>query len=83
MRRDLMTTIAAAGYSLFWTVLLNKQRHDHNYGRPESKYRWLSASASYLMTAEAVECVSANAWRCRPAPGGDPKPVEWIVRRTG
>ncbi len=83
MRRDLADRLAEAGYSMFWTALLNKQRNDHDYGRPGDDYRWLSASASYLMSGGSVECVSAQAWRCRPFPGGDPTPVEWNVRRAG
>ncbi|MGU3587413.1 NACHT domain-containing protein [Rhodococcus sp. C26F] len=83
MRRDLTDLLAGAGYNLFWTVLLNKQRHDHDYGRPGPNYRWLSASASYLMTGETIECVSADAWRCSPYGEGDPEPVEWQIRRTG
>lgn len=84
MRRDLTDRLAKAGYNLFWTVLLNKQRHDHNnYDRPGPNVRWLSASASYLAAGENVECVSANAWRRCPYGEGDPEPVEWNVRRTG
>jgi len=83
MRRDLLDRLAAAGYSLFWTVLLNKQRNDHDYERPGPKYRWLSASASFLMTGETIQCVSSGARRCRPFPGGDPKPVAWRVRQSG
>ncbi|MFC9355843.1 hypothetical protein ACFTZB_04540 [Rhodococcus sp. NPDC057014] len=83
MRRDLTDRLAAAGYNLFWTVLLNKQRNDHDHGHPGPNYRWLSASASYLMTGKTIECVSANAWRRSPYGEGDPEPVEWEIRRTG
>lgn len=83
MRRDLASSLADAGYGLFWTVLANKLRHDHTYGRPGKKYRWLSASASYLSIGESVTLVSSDAWLCRPVPGGDPKPVPWALRTTG
>ena len=83
MRRDLSDRLSSAGYNVFWTVLLNKLRNDHTYRRPGPEYRWLTASASYLQTSQTVELVSANAWRCRTYPGGDPQPVEWTVRRAG
>ncbi|MFV8245981.1 NACHT domain-containing protein [Mycolicibacterium peregrinum] len=83
MRRDLGHRLGEAGYTLFWTVLLNKLRHDHTFSAPGPNYKWMSASASYLMTIETVEQISANAWKCRRYPGGDPKPVEWDVRQTG
>lgn len=83
MRRDLTDRLAAAGYNLFWTVLLNKQRNDHNYGRPGANYRWLSASASYLMTGATIECLSADASRRSPHGEGDPEPVEWKIRQSG
>lgn len=83
MRRDLIDRLEKAGYNLFWTVLLNKLRHDHDHDRPGPNVRWLSASASYLVVGEKVECVSANAWMCRPYGEGEPESVEWNVRRTG
>lgn len=83
MRRDLIDRLEEAGYHLFWTVLLNKQRHDHHDDWPGPNVRWLSASASYLAVGEKVECVSANAWKCRRYGEGEPEPVEWGVRRNG
>ncbi|WP_029458575.1 NACHT domain-containing protein [Dietzia alimentaria] len=86
MRRDLVGRVEDAGYRLFWTVLLNKQLYDHDYGlvsRYGSDIRWLSASASYLVAGEKVECVSANAWACRPIGDRERKPVEWNISRTG
>lgn len=83
VRRDLATRLAEAGYSLFWTVLLNKQRHEHTYGRPGKKYRWISASAAYQLTGDTIDVIAANAWRCKPVPGGDPKPIPWDIRTSG
>jgi hypothetical protein len=68
VRRDLINRLAGASYSLFWTLLLNKERHDHSYDQPGPNYRWLNASASYLMTGDTIERVSADAWECRPYP---------------
>ena len=84
MRRALVDRLNEAGYALFWTVLLNKQRHDHDYdGQPGPNYRWLSASASYTVAGESVECLSAAAWRRGPYGQGDPEPIEWKVRSSG
>lgn len=80
MRRDLSAELEDAGFSLYWTVLLNKQRLDHSYSRPGKGYRWLSASASYILDGDSIDLISASAWRCRPAPGGDPQPVAWNIR---
>ena len=55
MRRDLSDRLSSAGYNVFWTVLLNKLRHDHTHRRPGPEYRWLTASASYLQTSQTVE----------------------------
>lgn len=83
LRRDLAEQLQAQGYTLFWTVLLNKLRHDHDYGRrPRQKYRWLSASASYVLDGDDIELVSTFAVRLRPGQG-KPTPVGWSVRPSG
>lgn len=81
IRRDLDARLAEAGFSLFWTVLLNKQRQDHSYGRPDDSYRWVSASASYVLAGTAVELVASNAWRCRPGEGRF-TPITWDLRTS-
>ncbi|EWS82446.1 hypothetical protein BF93_10880 [Brachybacterium phenoliresistens] len=81
MRRDLSDRLAEAGYSLFWTVLLNKERHDHSYGRPSEDYRWVSASASYVLEGPAVELVASNAWHCRPGEGRT-KTITWGLKTS-
>ncbi len=83
LRRDLAVRLVDVGYNLFWTVLSNKQRNDHTYGRPSKKYRWVSASASYLMTGDTLKLVAGNAWQCKPVAGGAPKPVGWTLRASG
>ncbi|MEU4198013.1 hypothetical protein AB0E69_39385 [Kribbella sp. NPDC026611] len=81
MRRELVGRLAGKGYTLFWTVLLNKQLNDRSYNRQRDKVRWISASASYLLTGDTIELVSAQASRRRP--GGEAEPVEWVVRNSG
>jgi hypothetical protein len=82
VRRDLVGNLASAGFTLFWTVLLNKQRQDHTYGAPDDDYRWLSASAAYLMTAGELRCLSAKASRRGPYGTGEPEVVKWVVRQS-
>lgn len=82
VRRDLTDRLSDAGYSLFWTVLLNKQRNDHNYGRPNGDYRWVSASASYLMARSTVELIASKAWRCQPGEGRS-TPITWNLKTSG
>lgn len=68
MRRDLTKILSDAGYDLFWTVLLNKQRHDAAWDTDDDNYRWVSASASYIAEAEGLRLVSSTA--TRRSPGG-------------
>ena len=82
IRRDLIGELEALGYNLFWTVLLNKQRLDHSFNAPGPDYRWVSASASYLMAGGTIERVSAKAWRRRAIEGGDPQIITWEVRQA-
>lgn len=81
MRRDLSDRLAESGFSLFWTVLLNKQRQDHSHGRPGEGYRWVSASASYVLAGTTVELVASNAWRCRPGEGRS-TPIGWDLKTS-
>jgi len=83
LRRELVQRLKEQGYTLFWTVLLNKLRHDRDFGRPGRKYRWLSASASYVMKGDDVELVSTYAARLRPGGQTKPSPVAWSLRMSG
>jgi hypothetical protein len=84
IRRELAQQLRDQGLTFFWTVLLNKLRHDHDYtGRPGRKYRWLSASASYILDGDNIELVSTYAVRLRPGGDTKPTPVDWSIRATG
>jgi len=76
LRRDLTECLAAAGFCLFWTVLMNKQRQDHDHVRPNDDYRWVSASASYLIDEGRIELVASKAWLCLPGVGRS-TPITW------
>ncbi|KGM09736.1 hypothetical protein N869_06235 [Cellulomonas bogoriensis 69B4 = DSM 16987] len=81
LRRDLTDRLADAGFSLFWTVLLNKQRNDHTYGRGDDDYRWVSASASYVVEGSTVELIASNAWSCKPGEGRS-SPITWKLKTS-
>ncbi|MDP3949177.1 NACHT domain-containing NTPase [Microbacterium sp.] len=81
LRRDLTDRLADVGFSLFWTVLLNKQRHNQSYGRPDDDYRWVSASGSYVVAGSRVELIASNAWRCQPGEGRS-TPITWDLKTS-
>jgi hypothetical protein len=69
MRRDLLRHLADAGLTLFWTVLIESELNSTDYlTRPGSEYRWVSASASYILNGSTIELVDAKASRCIPGP---------------
>jgi hypothetical protein len=68
MRRDLLAKLAAAGFTIFWTALVQKELHRNDFGVPGDDYRWITASASYILSGEQIELVGARAVRCQPGP---------------
>ncbi|GAA1190181.1 hypothetical protein [Prauserella alba] len=79
LRRDLVDRLADRGYSLFWTVLLNKQLEKHD---PDDMYRWVSASASYILNDTTIELVAAVATRRSPASAGESQAIAWNPRES-
>jgi len=79
MRRDLLPRLADAGLTIFWTVLIGNELHrdDHTSG---DDYRWVSASASYIVNGDRVEQIGATAARFRPGPTTE-RELEWTPRR--
>jgi hypothetical protein len=49
--------------------------------RPGSEYRWVSASASYILTNDTINLISAAAARYAPGPKTDRK-LAWTPRKT-
>jgi len=68
MRRDLVSRLADAGLTIFWTVLIGNELHRSDHIPPGDDYRWVSASASYILNADRVELVGATAAQYRPGP---------------
>jgi len=49
--------------------------------QPGDDYRWVSASASYILNADHVEQIGAIAIRCRPGPMTE-RDTEWVTRKS-
>lgn len=79
MRRDLVPRLDAAGLTVFWTLLAGSELHHTDLSHPGDEYRWVSASAAYMLNASTVECISAAATRCRPGPVVEAA-LDWPVR---
>jgi hypothetical protein len=79
MRRDLVSRLADAGLTIFWTVLIGNELHRTDHMPPGDDYRWVSASASYILDGDRVEQVGATAIRCRPGPTTEYE-IEWVTK---
>ena len=80
MRRDMLPRLADAGLTIFWTVLIGNELHRTDDMQPGDDYRWVSASASYILNADHVEQIGAIAIRCRPGPMTE-RDIEWVTRK--
>jgi hypothetical protein len=81
MRRDLADSLAQNGLTLMWTVLLNKERRDHDYSRENSDLAWVSASGTYVLENGRVELVSSSAMHRKA--GDIESAVLWSLRSDG
>jgi len=81
MRRDLLSRLADAGVTLFWTVLVGKELRRRDLTPPRGDYRWVSASASYALKSDRVEQIGASARRLRPGPEME-RHLEWVTRHA-
>lgn len=68
VRRDLRTKLIKAGYTLFWVVSTAVELSPGGWGTPGDDYRWVGASASYLLEDDAIQMVDSRAARYRPGP---------------
>ena len=53
-----------------WTVLVGNELHESGMGSPGEEYRWVSASASYILVDGRVKQIEASAARYKPGQGG-------------
>lgn len=81
MRRDLVLLLADAGLTIFWTVLVGNELHRTDGMPPSDDYRWVSASASYILKAGRVQQVGAIAVRCAPGPTTEHE-FEWVTGKA-
>lgn len=68
LRRRLFPRLSDAGFALFWTVLVGHEHSTGDHGIPGDDYRWISASASYLLTNDIIEKIDSRASRYKPGP---------------
>lgn len=52
VRRDLGSRLRDHEISLFWTVLVGRELHVPDHWDPGDEYRWVNASASYVLRPE-------------------------------
>jgi hypothetical protein len=81
MRRDLVSRLADAGMTIFWTVLIGNELVRRDLMPPGDDYRWVSASGSYVINGDRVEQLGADAIRCRPGPATEYE-VEWVTKKA-
>jgi hypothetical protein len=82
MRRDLATRLCDHGMSVFWTVLVGRELHIPDHRHPGDEYRWVTASASYVLNCDQVTKVQSMSARCRPGPEKE-HDVDWAPRQGG
>lgn len=81
LRRDLVSVLRGAGFTLFWTVLAGHEHSTGDVGIPGPEYRWIRASASYLLGDHGIELIDSNAARYAPGPRKE-FDVEWILSKS-
>jgi hypothetical protein len=79
VRRDLVGSLANSGLTLFWTVLTGSELHGDDI--PDDDYRWVSASASYVLEGEQVKKIHGVANQVSPGSKIE-KSLPWAVRST-
>lgn len=79
VRRDLVPQLIEEGFTLFWTVLAGKELHNSDHVIPRDDYRWVSASASYILNDKGIEQIDAIASRCSSGPTIEHQ-LEWSTK---
>ena len=81
LRRDLVPLLRGTGFTLFWTVLAGHEHSTGDVGIPGPEYRWIRASAAYLLGDHGIELIDSNAARYAPGPRKQ-FDVEWILSKS-
>lgn len=81
LRRSLFPQLSSSGFALFWTVLIGHEHSTGDHGVPGDDYRWVSASASYLLTNDVIEKIDSQASRYTPGPSKE-FDIEWTTRTS-
>lgn len=81
MRQDLLPRLANHGLTIFWTALIESNLRRNDYGMPGDEYRWVGASASYILDGDRIELVGAQAARFRPGPSVERR-LRWTPKAT-
>ncbi|HEV2377003.1 MAG TPA: hypothetical protein VGS19_33175 [Streptosporangiaceae bacterium] len=80
MRRDLVPRLTDAGLTIFWTALIGNELHPGGIAMPPGPdYRWVNASASYILRNNRIEQVTSSATRCQPGPVAEHE-LHWEIR---
>ena len=78
-RRDLAPKLAGAGLAIFWTVRADNELHENDHAPLGGGYRWVSASASYVLRGERIERLSSQAARCMPEAVAE-RELAWVTK---
>jgi hypothetical protein len=81
MRRELGKRLVDAGLTIFWTVLVGKELHRGDLTPPGDDYRWVSASASYILDGDRIDRIGAMACRSRPGPVTE-RELDWTLKES-
>ena len=81
LKRDHFRRIKESGFALFWTVLVGHEHSTSDHGTPGDDYRWVSASASYMLIDDTLEKIHAQACRYVPGPYKE-YDLEWYTKNS-
>lgn len=81
VRRDLIPKLANLGFTVFWTVLSEHELFPSQPGNIGNNYKFVSASASYLLNDGKIEMIASHANQ-HSRDSQKPQHVNWKIRDT-
>ena len=81
LKRGHFQRIKKSGFALFWTVLVGHEHSALGHGAPGDDYRWISASASYVLIDDTLEKICAQAGQYAPGPYKE-YDLEWHTKNS-